>query len=57
MIEEAASAAGPGVDPFRLGRDFVFRRYVCPSCARLIETEVARKGDPPLADAELRPAP
>jgi N-methylhydantoinase B len=53
VIEEPATAAGPGVDPFRLGIGFVFRRYVCPSCARLVETEVAREGAPALADGEL----
>lgn len=57
VIEEPATAAGRGVDPFRLGTDFVFRRYVCPSCALLVETEVARRGDPPLADAEIGRTP
>jgi N-methylhydantoinase B len=32
-----------------------FRQFSCPSCGRLIENEVARAGDPLLADIELRP--
>jgi len=32
----------------------VFRQFCCPSCGRLIENEVARAGDPVLADIELR---
>jgi acetone carboxylase gamma subunit len=32
-----------------------FRQFCCPSCGRLIENEVARAGDPVLADIALQP--
>lgn len=34
--------AGPNVNPYDIGgRRFSLREYYCPSCLRLIETEVA----------------
>ncbi len=35
-------------DPFEL------REYYCPSCAVLLDTDVARRSDPMLHDVELR---
>ena len=35
-------------DPFEL------REYYCPSCAVLLDTDVARRSDPVLDDVELR---
>ncbi len=41
--------AGPNMDPHRTGRDkFVFRRYCCPACYTLLESEIALKGAPVL---------
>ncbi|MBI3091540.1 MAG: hydantoinase B/oxoprolinase family protein [Candidatus Tectomicrobia bacterium] len=48
-------AAGPHVDPYNLGKGkFVFRQFLCPSCAVLLETEVALKGTPFEWDIEVR---
>jgi len=33
----------------------VLRRYYCPGCGVLLDTEVARAEDPPLWDIELAP--
>lgn len=53
VLESPTQEAGPRVDPYRIGVGFVFRRFVCPSCGSLIETEVARVGEPALVDIEI----
>jgi len=40
--------------PVRASGPVVFREYVCPGCARLLETEVALAGTPP--EDDVRPA-
>jgi acetone carboxylase gamma subunit len=45
--------AGALVNPYRIGADFTYRRFLCPGCGRTIETEVARRGDPLLHDIQL----
>lgn len=41
-------------DPSRyVDVEMVFRRYYCPGCGVLLDTEVARLEDPPLWDIEL----
>lgn len=46
--------AGPHVDPYDLGKGkFVFRQFLCPNCAVLLETEVALRGSPYERDLEV----
>jgi len=41
-------------DPGRyIDTKMVFRRYYCPGCGVLLDTEVARSQDPPLWDIQL----
>jgi len=41
-------------DPARyVDEKMVFRRFYCPGCAVLLDTEVARAQDPPLQDIEI----
>ena len=41
------SKAGPKVNPYNIGSGrFCLNEYYCPSCLRLIETEVALQEDP-----------
>jgi N-methylhydantoinase B len=35
--------------------EIVFRQYVCPGCATLLETEVVLAATPPVWDKQLRP--
>lgn len=48
--------AGPLIgDPKRYIDDkMVFRQFYCPGCVVLVETEIARRDEPPLRDVELR---
>jgi N-methylhydantoinase B len=52
-IEGPLQTAGALVNPYRIGADFTYRRFLCPGCGRTIETEVARRGDPLLHDIQL----
>jgi N-methylhydantoinase B len=55
-IEESSlTEANPHIgDPSRyVDVEMVFRRYYCPGCGVLLDTEVARLEDPPLWDIEL----
>jgi N-methylhydantoinase B len=49
-------AAGPNfVDPATyIDAEVQLRQFSCPSCATLVDTEVALQGDPVLRDTELR---
>jgi N-methylhydantoinase B len=49
------TAANPHVlDPkLYVDDEIVFRNYACPACGVLIETEIARPDDPPLAELQL----
>jgi acetone carboxylase gamma subunit len=41
-------------DPARyVDEEMVFRRFYCPGCAVLLDTEVARAADAPLHDIEV----
>ena len=42
------------VAPERQDNPFELREYYCPSCAVLLDTDVARRSDPTLDDVELR---
>jgi N-methylhydantoinase B len=56
LLEESALDQGnPTIaDPAPFVDDVVvFRRFYCPGCAVLIETEVARPGDEPIRDIEI----
>lgn len=56
VLEETGVAEGnPHIgDPRRyVDADLVLRRYYCPGCAVLMETEVAQAQDAPLWDIEL----
>lgn len=56
LIEQAPlSEANRHVgDPARyVDEKMVFRRFYCPGCGTLIDTEVARERDAPLMDIEL----
>jgi acetone carboxylase gamma subunit len=33
--------------------DFVLRQYACPGCARLLDNDVQRRGEPPMWDFRL----
>jgi N-methylhydantoinase B len=45
---------GPHVNPHDIGRGrFELREFYCPGCFTLLETEIARPGDPVLDDAAL----
>ncbi len=55
LLEEPVQAVGPTANPYRVGHEIVFRRLFCPSCARQIEIEIARPGDPLLNDIDVRP--
>jgi N-methylhydantoinase B len=57
LIEEPVQAAGPTANPYRIGRDIVFRRFFCPGCGRQIEIEIARPDDPLLHDIDVRSLP
>jgi N-methylhydantoinase B len=49
-------ANGLLADPARyVDAEFQYRLFACPSCATLVETEMARTTDPTLRDIELRP--
>jgi N-methylhydantoinase B len=56
LVEEAGLAeANPHIgDPFRyVDEAMVFRRYYCPGCGVLLDSEVARAQDAPLHDVEI----
>jgi N-methylhydantoinase B len=35
-------------------KDMVFRKFFCPTCATLLETEVNIKGEPPVWDIKIK---
>jgi acetone carboxylase gamma subunit len=35
------------------GEELVFRAYLCPSCALVLDTEICRPGDEPFTDLVL----
>ncbi|MBI2877538.1 MAG: hypothetical protein HYY20_11715, partial [Candidatus Tectomicrobia bacterium] len=45
------SEAGPWV---ALHRELELRQFLCPGCGRLLSTEVARRGELPLWEVELK---
>lgn len=55
-LEAPITDANPHVGDYKryIDDEPVFRQFFCPSCGRLIDNEVARAGDPPLQDIELR---
>jgi N-methylhydantoinase B len=56
LIEEAElGEANPYIgDPARyVDEAMVFRRFYCPGCGVLLDTEVARASDAPLHDIEI----
>lgn len=54
MREGPVQNAGPWVDPNRIGHDrFVCREFFCPSCATLLDVEIAQRGEPILWDVRL----
>lgn len=53
LLEGPIQEAGPAVNPYGVGGPFVFRRFVCPACGRVLETEVARPDDPVLDDIDV----
>jgi hypothetical protein len=53
-LEGPVQTAGPLVNPHGIGGDrFVFRLFACPSCATLLEVEVAPRGAPYEWDVQL----
>lgn len=53
VLETPIQAASPYANPFAVGEPFAFRRFICPSCRRVVEIEVAWPGDEPLLDIQL----
>lgn len=54
LQEGDVTLAGPQVNPYRVGTgQFVFRKFYCPGCLTLLDTEVAQKGEPLLFDVQL----
>lgn len=54
LQEGDVTLAGPQVNPHRVGKgQFVFRKFYCPGCLTLLDTEVAQKGEPLLWDVHL----
>jgi acetone carboxylase gamma subunit len=55
MEEQDVSAANPHIGDYRryIDEQPVWRQFFCPACGTLIENEVARAGDPLLADIEV----
>ncbi len=55
MEEQDVTAANPHIGDYRRYIDEapVWRQFFCPGCGTLIENEVARAGDPVLADIEV----
>jgi acetone carboxylase gamma subunit len=54
LREGPVQAAGPLVDPHRIGQDrFVCREFFCPGCVRLLDVEIAQRDEPLLWDAQL----
>jgi N-methylhydantoinase B len=55
MEEQDVSAANPHIGDYRryIDEQPVWRQFFCPGCGTLIENEVARAGDPVLADIEV----
>ena len=56
LIEELpVSEANPHIgDPQRyVDAEIVWRRFACPACGVLLDTEIARADDPPLWDIQL----
>jgi len=52
-VEEIGRLFG---DPRRFVDDeIVFREFLCPSCGGLFDTEINRRGEPPVHDIQLRP--
>jgi acetone carboxylase gamma subunit len=56
LIESPVSKVGPLADLSGRATQFVFREFCCPSCATLLTTEFALKGEPILRDIELKQA-
>lgn len=55
LRESPVQAAGPFVDPNDTGAGrFVSREFFCPGCARLLDVEIAQRGEPFVFDAQLR---
>ena len=54
MREGPVQQAGPWVDPMGIGGErFVCREFFCPGCARLLDVEIAQRGEPILWDVRL----
>jgi acetone carboxylase gamma subunit len=56
MKEESIQFSNPNnFDPRQyVDKDMVFRRFFCPNCATLLETEVNIKGEPPVWDINIK---
>jgi acetone carboxylase gamma subunit len=56
MKEESIQFSNPNnFDPRQyVDKDMVFRRFFCPHCATLLETEVNIKGEPPVWDINIK---
>ncbi len=54
--DRPVTAAGPLIDEpsHFIDAELQFREFSCPGCGTLVETEVARAGDPVLNEIELR---
>lgn len=54
LREQPVQAAGPWVDPHDTGHGrFVCREFFCPGCVRLLDVEIAQRGEPLVWDARL----
>ncbi|MBL8385364.1 MAG: hydantoinase B/oxoprolinase family protein [Burkholderiales bacterium] len=55
MEEQDVAAANPHIGDYKryIDEQPVWRQFFCPGCGALIENEVARAGDPILADIEV----
>jgi N-methylhydantoinase B len=54
MARFPVTRAGPRVNPHRIHLEhFEFREFYCPGCLVLLETEVARPGEPSVRDVEI----
>lgn len=56
MDESPLQQAGPNLNPYKVGGDkFVFRRYCCPKCSLLFESEIALRGSPVVRSFQTKP--
>jgi acetone carboxylase gamma subunit len=54
LRERPVQAAGPWVDPNDTGGGrFVCREFFCPGCVRLLDVEIAQRGEPIVWDVRL----